>query len=697
MILKRMKYGTLAQLAVGSRSVRLWSAIDQSETAILANIRYLHSEFMNMTTSILESPAAQSSTILVDEQETWWERWGLMAAAVATWCFLLAAAAIDHLTSLPHVIVSLLYLSAYLSGGTLAAWTALNDLRRGQVNVDLLMVTAAIGAATVNAWGEGAVLLALFSTSNALEHAALERTRRAVRSLMDLSPETATLQHDGREETVHVSALKLGDRVLVRPGDRIPVDGTVVDGRSEVDQAAITGESLPVRKEIGDPVFAATINQQGAMTVEVTKLAHESILAKIIAFVEEARDQKSDTERFADAFEGKYTIGVIVGAALVFLVPWFVLDRDAGDSFYRAMTLLVVASPCALVISTPASTLSALANAARNGVLFKGGNYLEMAGSIDTFTFDKTGTLTTGHQVVTDIRPVGDRVSEDELLTIAAAAERLSEHHVAVAITKAARARALELPEVTDFQAIAGKGIEATVAGRRIWIGNAAMAATKGVEMAEAMHVIHELRNEGKSAVMVADDEGPLGVLAVADSIRPEARQAVTDLRAAGVKRIIMLTGDNQVVAESIAAEVGIDDVRADLLPEEKLTSIRSLMEDGHGARVAMIGDGVNDAPALATATIGIAMGGSGTDVALETADVVLMGDDLRKLPFALNLSRRTRRTIVQNLAFSLTVIVVLISLTLTVGIPLPVGVVGHEGSTIIVVLNGLRLLRSRE
>jgi len=387
----------------------------------------------------------------------------------------------------------------------------------------------------------------------------------------------------------------------------------------------------------------------------------------------------------------------MVTAALVFLVPWAFLDRDAGDAFYRAMTLLVVASPCALVISTPASTLSALANAARNGVLFKGGNYLEAAGAINTFAFDKTGTLTTGRQRLTDVAPIGNRVSEDELLTIAAAAERFSEHHVAVAITQAARERGLDLPEARDFEALAGKGIIATVGNRRIWIGNDAMAATEGMAMDEARRLADDFRQAGKSAVMVADEEGPLGVIAVADTIRPEARQAMDELRAAGVTRIIMLTGDNQRVAEGIAERLGIDDVRADLLPEAKLETVRELMKEDTLVRIAMIGDGVNDAPALATADLGIAMGGSGTDVALETADVVLMGDDLRKLPFAIELSRRTRRTITQNLAFSLAVIVVLVSLALTIGIPLPVGVVGHEGSTIIVVLNGLRLLRTRQ
>jgi Cd2+/Zn2+-exporting ATPase len=615
-----------------------------------------------------------------------------MAAAVATWVLLISAAAIDHLTDMPHAVVQVLYIGAYITGGTLSAIQAIKDLLDRRVNVDLLMVAAAIGAATVNAWGEGAVLLGLFSTSNALEHAALERTRRAVQSLMDLSPDTANVIRDGRETTLHVDDLVLGDRVLVRPGERVPVDGTVIEGISEIDQAAITGESVPVEKLPGDQVFAATINQRGALMVEVTRLAQESVLAKIIAFVEDARDQKSATQRFTDKFEGRYTIGVIVASALVFFVPWLLLDHEVGDAFYRAMTLLVVASPCALVISTPASTLSALANAARNGILFKGGNYLENAGMIKAFAFDKTGTLTAGKLRLTDVVMIDGGWAENDLLATVAAAERLSEHHVGTAIVNGATERGLPLPMVSDFKAVSGKGIIATVDGRRIWAGNDAMAIAEGAHLTEAKPIADGLRHEGKTAVMIGDATGILGVIAVADTIRPEAKQAVADLRKAGVNHIVMLTGDHQRVADAIAEELGIDDVRAELLPEDKVTTIRELLQDGP---VAMIGDGVNDAPALATSTLGIAMGGAGTDVALETADMVLMSDDLRKLPYAIRLSRRTRRTIVQNLAFSLTVIVVLVTSALTIGIPLPLGVVGHEGSTIIVVLNGLRLLRT--
>jgi Cd2+/Zn2+-exporting ATPase len=627
-------------------------------------------------------------------EERWWAHWRLAIAAGTCWSLLVVGFVLDHLTGAPHVVVLAFYVGAYLAGGTFATRKAIVDLLHGGVNVDLLMVTAAAGAAGVDAWAEGAVLLGLFSTSNALEHHALGRTRRAVRALMELSPEVATVvrpELPGGEAVVPVEELRLDDVVLVRPGERVAVDGVVIAGLSACDQGAITGESVPVEKHPGDNVFAGTINTTGALRVRVMKLAQESTLAKIIGFVEEAREQKSRTQRFTDAFEGKYAVGVIAFSVLVAVVPWAFFGVDFGSSFYRAMTLLVVASPCALVISTPASTLSGLANAARHGILFKGGGYLEDAGLIRTVAFDKTGTLTEGRPRLTDVVPL-DGVDEAELLRRAASAERLSEHHLGQAIIVAAGERGLPLEEPRDFRAVPGKGIVAHVDGNEVAIGNEALFAEFGARPDRAVDVVARLRSEGKTTMLVGDRRGIQGVLAVADVVRPAAADVVRSLRRLGITRTVMLTGDNQRVAAAIAEELGIDEVEADLLPEEKLTTIRRLMEDGP---VAMVGDGVNDAPALATATLGIAMGGAGTDVALETADVVLMADDLTKLPYAIALSRRTRRTIIQNLTFSLAVIVILVTSALSIGIPLPLGVVGHEGSTIIVVLNGLRLLRS--
>jgi Zn2+/Cd2+-exporting ATPase len=600
----------------------------------------------------------------------------------------------DYLIGAPQSVAVALYAVSYLFGGTFATIAAVTDLFRRQVNVDLLMVTAAIGAAIVGHWEEGAILLGLFSSSNALEHHALGRTRRAVRSLMALSPDEATLYRPdlpGGELVVPIEELRLGDVVLVRPGERVAVDGVVESGQTAIDQAAITGESIPVEKGPGDQVFAATINTTGAIRVTVTKLASESTLARIVQIVDDAQEQKSKTQRFTDAFEGKYTVAVIVGSVLAFLGFWQLGGATSNDAFYRAITLLVVASPCALVISTPASTLSGLANAARNGILFKGSGYLEDLGSIETIGFDKTGTLTVGHPRLTDVVSLDNGWSEEELFRLAASAEYLSEHHLGVAMVEAAVDRGVPLSEPEAFRAIPGQGIVARVDGRDVAIGNQMLFSELGIDTRRAQEIAATLREQGKSAVLVGDRTAVRGVIAVADMLRPHAAEVIEELRQLGVKRTLMLTGDHETVARAIGREVGIDEVYADLLPEEKLETIRRLELEG---QVAMVGDGVNDAPALATATVGVAMGGAGTDVALETADVVLISDDLTRLPYAVSLSRRTRRTILQNLAFSLTVIVVLVISALTIGIPLPLGVIGHEGSTVIVVLNGLRLLR---
>jgi Cd2+/Zn2+-exporting ATPase len=617
----------------------------------------------------------------------------LIIAAVLAWTFTIGAFALDHLTPIPQVAIVTLYALAYLSGGTDATRKALSDLFDGHVNVDLLMVVAAIGAATLNAWAEGAVLLALFSSSNALEHHALDRTRNAVKALMELSPEVANrIGADGEIEVIPVDELAAGDRVLIRPGESIPADAEVVEGSSAVDQSAITGESIPVEKRPGDTLSSGTLNTTGALTAVITKLASESTLAKIIRMVEEARDQKSRLQRFTDAFEGPYAIGVMAAAALLFLGA-LAFGADAGAAFYRSMTLLVVASPCALVISTPAATLSGLANAARNGVLIKGGNYLEDLGGIHTVAFDKTGTLTVGEPRLTDIVTTAGW-TERELLATVAAVEALSEHPLAHAIVVAARERGLELPGVREFESVTGRGVCGWVGGDRVLAGTDALLELENVPVPDDLQrSLEALREDGKTAMLVACGGRAIGIVAVADTVRPEAAKMVADLKALGVRRTVMLTGDNATVARAVARQIGIDDVRASLMPDAKLGEIEKLRREGG---VVMVGDGVNDAPALATADIGVAMGTRGTDVALETADVVLMQDDLHRLPYAIDLSRRTRRTIRINIGFALSVIGVLIVSTLLVGIPLPLGVVGHEGSTVIVVLNGLRLLRGR-
>jgi Cd2+/Zn2+-exporting ATPase len=641
------------------------------------------------------SPAVTPARRRPVETESVWERWSLAGAAVLCWLFLALAVIVERFVAAPVWAPSLLFALAYVAGGTFSTITALKDLfLERKISVDFLMITAAVGAAIVGHWEEGAVLLGLFSTSNALEHHALGRTRRAVRALMALSPEVATVVRGGEERIVPIEQLRLGETVLVRPGERVAVDGCVLVGETAIDQSAITGESIPVSKHVGDACFAGTINTYGAIEVRVDRLHQESTLAKIVQFVEEAQAEKSETQRFTDRFEGWYAVGVIAFSALVGVVPPLVLGQAWEPSIYRAITLLVVASPCALVISTPASTLSALANAARNGILFKGSAYLEDIGETRTIAFDKTGTLTFGRPALTDVVALGNGWSEERVLRLAASAERLSEHHTAVAIVNGAGERGLPLEGASSFRAVPGKGIYAQVDGHEVAVGNVMLFADLGVPVPpDVVAIADRLRDEGKSAVFVGDREAVRGLIAVADTLRPSAPGVIAALKAAGIARIVMLTGDNTRVAAAIGAELGINEVYADLLPEEKLRRIEELRAEGP---VTMVGDGVNDAPALATADIGVAMGGAGTDVALETADVVLMADDLTRLPYAIDLSRRTRRTIRQNLGFSLAVIVTLVVATLTRGIPLPLGVVGHEGSTVIVVLNGLRLLRSR-
>ncbi len=629
-------------------------------------------------------------------EESLYARYHLAAATALTALFLAAAWGLGTLGLLGERAQLALYALAYLAGGAYATRDALAALvGERTVDVDLLMIVVALGAALIGHWPEGATLLFLFSLGNTLEHFALGRTRQAVRALMDLSPEDALTVRDGREERVPVAALAVGETVIVKPGERLPVDGTVVAGESAVDQAPITGESVPVAKGPGDEVFAGSINGRGALRVRMTRRSEESTLAKIIRIVEEARAQKSATQRFTDAFEGRYAVGIMLFAALVAVVPPLAFGQGWGASFYRAMVLLVVASPCALVISTPASTLSALANAARRGVLFKGAAHLEQAGAVKVVAFDKTGTLTAGRPRLTDLIPLPG-VSEDDLLGAAAAAERLSEHPLAAAVVDAAVARGLPLRDADSLEALTGRGVRASVAGRALLVGNEALFADFGLPLdPAAVAAAARLRADGKTVMFVGAPQEAggrtLGLIAVADVVRPVAREVVAALKRLGVVKTVMLTGDNERAARAIARQAGIDEVRAGLLPEQKLAAIEGLMAQ-YGA-VAMVGDGVNDAPALATATVGVAMGAAGTDVALETADVVLMADDLTKLPYAIELSRRTRRIIRQNLTFALGVIAVLVGFALAGEVPLPVGVVGHEGSTIVVVANGLRLL----
>ncbi|MDZ7706160.1 MAG: cation-translocating P-type ATPase [Trueperaceae bacterium] len=597
-------------------------------------------------------------------------------------------------TDLPAWTVAASYLLAFLAGGVPAGRDALTALvRERKLDIDLLMVLAALAAAAVGEARDGAILLFLFSLAETLEDYAMGRTKRAVSSLMALRPDTAWLRDGDGVREVGIEGLEPGDIVLVRPGERIPVDGEVVAGRSAVDQAAITGESIPVDKEVGDDVFAATVNANGALDIRVTKRAQDSTLARMIDLVTEAQAQRSPSQRFSDWFGQRYTVVVLVGSAIA-LGIFFLIGLAPQDAFYKAATLLVVASPCAIVISVPAAILSALAAAARGGVLFKGGAALEDFGQTDVIALDKTGTLTEGRPKVTDIVVFsGDR---NALLRLAASVESRSEHPIAQSIVTAAKEEGLEPSPSQDTQAVPGHGIVATLNNQTVWAGNRKLARERGVTLsAEVDETLKRFEHDGKTTVLVGTDQ-IIGVIAVADTVRMSSSRALDSLRTSGTRRIVMLTGDHRAAAEHVGRQLGIApaDIYADLLPEDKVRIVKELRDS---ARVAFVGDGVNDAAALASADVGVAMGSAGSDVAIEAADVALLSDDLSRLDAAHQLSRRASHIVKQNLFFATGAMVVLVLFTLFGDLPLPLGVVGHEGGTLIVVANGMRLLRSGE
>ncbi len=587
-----------------------------------------------------------------------------------------------------------LYVIAFAAGGTYGLLDGIAVLRQKRLDVNLLMILAALGAAVVGQPTEGAMLLFLFSLSNTLQTYAMGRSRKAIEKLMNLRPAEATVRRGSRVVKLPVEKLLLGDVVLVHPGERFPIDGEVLSGSSEVDQATITGESLPVHKAPGDAVFASTVNGNGSLEMRVTHLAKDTTLARIVQMVEEAQSSKAQTERMLDRFEQVYALFVLGGAVLLIAVPFLILGQPFYATFYRAMTWLVVASPCALVISTPASILSAIANGARNGILFKGGIHLERTAQLKVIAFDKTGTLTSGTPALTGLYPLGG-VDEAAFLRKVAALEARSEHPLAKGVVKAAHERGIDLPEATDFRAIPGQGIEGRVEGESLWIGGERLFAERGVSIPQELREqMRSLEEEGQTAMLAYAGQRWLGAFAMADTLRPDAAEIIARLKELGIQRVVMLTGDNPQVAANIAARAGVDEFHAGLLPQDKVSILKSLRSK-YGP-TAMIGDGVNDAPALATADVGIAMGGAGTDVAMETADVVLMADNLANLPHTIGLARQARNVVVQNLTFALAVIVVLVTSAFGAYLPLPLGVVGHEGSTVLVVLNGLRLLGYR-
>ncbi len=616
---------------------------------------------------------------------------------------MLVASFIGGYAGIPDWLDGLFGVVAYVTGGTFGALHAgRNLIENRKLDVDMLMVLAALGAALIGQWHEGAILLFLFSLSNVLQEYAIGRSRNAIKSLFKLYPETATIKRGDQTLVVKFNEIVVDDVVVIVPGERIPVDGIVVDGRSSVDQSPITGESMPVEKATGDTVFAGTLNKQGTMDVKATQAAGQNTLARIIKMVEEAQDAKAPTAAFLEKFEEKYAFFIIGAVALFIVIPPLFFNIPFTENFYRAMVLMTVASPCALVISVPSSFISAIASGARAGILFKGGAYLEQMAQIKAVAFDKTGTLTSGKPDVTDVVSCCN-LGEDELLTVAASVENRSEHPLAKAIVAYVKRRNLALDVVQEFEAIPGQGIVSKIDDQQIRLGSISylvklapmppkLAESHAILEAQGKTVIGVVREgqcEGCGECEAGVNSGCdwMGIIALADQLRPEAKAVVADLQAKGIQ-VAMFTGDNEQVAQNIAKQVGITRVHAGLMPEDKVTALKKLQSEV-GA-VAMVGDGVNDAPALALAEIGIAMGAAGSDVALETADIVLMGDKLELIAQAITLSKKARRVVWQNIIFSLGVIVLLVLGALFVSLPLPLGVLGHEGSTVIVVLNGL-------
>ncbi len=614
---------------------------------------------------------------------------------------------ISFINGLSPVIPLGLYICGYFFGGFFAAKEAVEEIRKGRFEIDFLMLVAAIGAGALGEWAEGALLLFLFSLGHSLEHYAMGKARRSIAALTELTPKTALLRKGNDLVEVEIADLQLGDIIIVKPNSKISADGVVVKGTSSVNQAPITGESIPVDKMPADSsdidlknvekldarfrVFAGSINGGEALEIKVSKLASDSTIARLVKLVNEAQTQKSPTQQFTDKLEKYYVPSVLVLVVLL-LFAFLVIDETFSVSFYRAMAVLVAASPCALAISTPSAVLSGVARAARGGVLIKGGKPLEELGSLSAIAFDKTGTLTEGKPKLTGVYAMNS-LSENELLEIIVSVEQLSDHPLAAAIVKGGKEKLKkDVIAATDVQAITGRGVKAKYNGSLIHIGNKELFLEKGNTVAEdILAKTKQFESEGNTTMLVQKDNTIIGVITLMDTARPDAKDTLSQLQKLGIKKMIMLTGDNQKVAEAVAKEIGVTIAMGGLMPEEKVKAIDNLRESEK--KVAMVGDGVNDAPAMAKSTVGIAMGAAGSDVALETADIALMADKLENLPFAIGLSKNASKIIKQNLFISLGMVVVLIPLTILGIANIGPAVIAHEGSTLIVVFNALRLL----
>jgi Cd2+/Zn2+-exporting ATPase len=621
-------------------------------------------------------------------------------AVAATICGLLVLLGLFAL-NIGSVALGLLILpAAYVIGGYESAREGLTTLwREKELDVDLLMIVAALGAAGLGLWRreyylivDGAVLILIFASSGAIEGYAMQRTERSIKSLMSLTTDTARVLVNGQEKIVPISELKIGNQVLVKPGELIPTDGLIIEGYSTLNEASITGESMPVEKTLSDEVFAGTINGNGVLRLKVHQPPESSLIQRVIRLVEQAQTQTPPSQQFVERFERLYARIIVLTGLMLVILPPFLFSWSWESTIYRALIFLVVASPCALMAAIMPTLLSGIANGARQGILFKNGAQLEMIGRVKAIAFDKTGTLTTGKPQVVKIIPVENQ-PETLLLQVAAALERLSEHPIGEAIVLAAKAKQIKWTEAVNVQAKTGRGIIGLIDNKQAVVGKAAFVQGQTNNFSSnLMHLSQQLEQEGKTVVWVAYADELVGIIAVADTVRPDAAQTISQLRKLGIEQIVMLTGDNEGTARSIAQEVGVDKVYADLLPEDKVKVIQDLQKQYK--TVAMVGDGINDAPALAGASVGIAMGIAGSDVALETADIVLVADRLEKLSPAISLGRRSQVIVKQNIALALGSVFLLLIANFVGNITMPLGVIGHEGSTVVVTLSGLRLLR---
>nr|WKN35949.1 heavy metal translocating P-type ATPase [Tunicatimonas sp. TK19036] len=616
---------------------------------------------------------------------------------------------LSFIETVPSWVSLALYIGAYFFGGFYTAKEAIETVSKGGFEIDFLMLVAAIGAAILGEWAEGALLLFLFSMGHALEHYAMNKARKSIAALAELAPKTALLKRNGKTEEVGIEELSIGDIIVVKPNSKISADGVVVDGRSSVNQAPITGESVPVDKEpVDDPdkdwsqekdikdenrAFSGTINGNNTLEIKVIKVAKDSTLSRLVKLVNEAQTQKSPTQRLTDKFE-KYFVPAVLVLVVLLNFAFLIVDETFSESFYRAMAVLVAASPCALAIATPSAVLSGVARAAKSGVLIKGGRPLEDLGVLTALAFDKTGTLTEGKPKLTEVVALGD-VKEEELLKIAIAVEGLSDHPLAKAVVRDGKERlkGADIPEAKDLEAVLGKGIKATLGGDKVYIGNLDLFESLDDKKPskETEEKVKSLESNGNTTMLIRQNDDYIGIIALMDTPREEAKNTLAQLKKIGIKRMIMLTGDNQKVADAVAKEIGLTDAWGSLLPEEKVEAIKELRQKED--KVAMVGDGVNDAPAMANSTVGIAMGAAGSDVALETADIALMADKLETLPFAIGLSRKAKGIIKQNLWVSLGIVALLIPSTIFGLANIGIAVLIHEGSTLVVVFNALRLL----